>query len=121
VGALEAAALAVNNHRDIAHDAQVGRSTFAVTFGAAGSRAMFVGLLFGAFLLAAVLAAVERAPALLLPCLLLPSAFKLRRDFFSCAPGLAFNDVLFRTFVMGLQFSILLAAGAILDRASASW
>ena len=45
IGALAAAALAVNNHRDIVHDAEVGRRTFAVVFGAAGSRHLFTVLL----------------------------------------------------------------------------
>jgi 1,4-dihydroxy-2-naphthoate octaprenyltransferase len=41
IGGLAAAALAVNNHRDIAHDRLVGRRTFAVTFGERGSQALY--------------------------------------------------------------------------------
>jgi 1,4-dihydroxy-2-naphthoate octaprenyltransferase len=114
-GALAAAALAVNNHRDIGHDAEVGRRTFAVTFGARASQHLFAALLFMSFALCAAMAGFAGAPALLLPGVLLPSAAKLKLDFDRCAPGLAFNDILFRTFLLGLQFSVLLAAGAILD------
>jgi hypothetical protein len=47
---------------------------------------------------------------------LLPAALKLRRDFNGSAPGLAFNLVLFRTFVIGIQFCVLLASAAVLQR-----
>lgn len=117
VGALAAAALAVNNHRDIAHDTQVGRRTFAVSFGAPASRVLFAVLLLSPFVLCFGLAWFARAPALLLPGLLLPSALRLKRDFDACAPGVAFNAVLFRTFAIGLQFSVLLATGAAVGRA----
>ena len=59
------------------------------------------------------------APALLLPLLLLPSAWALRGDFVRCSPGLAFNELLFRTFRLELWFAALLSAGAMLGRAVA--
>jgi 1,4-dihydroxy-2-naphthoate polyprenyltransferase len=116
LGCLAAAALAANNHRDIAHDRLVGRRTFAVSFGADASRALFGALLLGPFLLVPVMALAAHALALLLPLLLLPVALRLRRDFVDCPPGVAYNEVLFRTFRLELWFAALLSAGALLSR-----
>lgn len=69
IGSL-AAALAVNNHRDIAHDRLVGRRTFAVRFGEHASRRLFDALVL--------------APYLLLP-------LTLRRDFASRPRIVAFS------------------------------
>lgn len=116
IGSLAAAALAVNNQRDIAHDALVGRRTFPVAFGAAAAQRLYAALLFGPFALAPLVAWLAGTAWLLLPLLLLPAARSLRRDFLRCPPGLAFNQVLFRTFRLGLVYSALLAAGAVLGR-----
>ena len=116
IGALAAAALAVNNHRDIVHDAQVGRRTFAVVFGAAGSRRLFTVLLALPFALLPAIALAGHSPALLLPLLLAPAAWALRRDFLACPGGLAFNAVLFAAFRLELHFAALLAAGALLSK-----
>jgi len=114
LGGLAAAALAVNNHRDIAHDRLVGRRTFAVGFGEAGSRRLFGLLLLGPFALLPVMALRANAVGLLLPLALLGVALELRRDFIACPPGTAFNAVLFRTFQLELWFAALLSAGALL-------
>jgi len=119
IGALAAAALAVNNHRDIAHDRLVGRRTFAVSFGADASRGLFNALLWGPLALVPVIAGVGQSAALLLPLLLVPAARQLCRDFARCPPGTAFNDILFRTFRLELWFAALLSAGALLGRALA--
>jgi len=116
LGALAAAALAVNNQRDIAHDALVGRRTFPVTFGAPTAQHLYSLLLLGPFALTPLIAWLAGAPLLLLPLLLLPAAWALRRDFLHCAPGVAFNEVLFRTFRLELVYAVLLASGAVLDR-----
>lgn len=116
IGALAAAALAVNNHRDIAHDRLVGRRTFAVTFGEAGSRRLFTGLLFLPFALLVPMVAVGGSPGLVLPMLLLPAAWGLRHEFVTCPRGTAFNEVLFSTFRLELWFAALLSAGALLGR-----
>jgi 1,4-dihydroxy-2-naphthoate octaprenyltransferase len=117
IGGLAAAALAVNNHRDIAHDRLVGRRTFAVTFGEDGSRRLYAVLLGGPFLLLPVMALVARSPMLMLPLLLVPAALQLHRAFVDTARGVAFNEVLFRTFRLELWFAALLSAGALLGRA----
>jgi 1,4-dihydroxy-2-naphthoate octaprenyltransferase len=116
IGSLAAAALAVNNQRDIAHDALVGRRTFPVTFGAAVAQRLYATLLLLPFALTPAMAWLAGAPALVLPLLLLPAARMLWLDFLRCPPGLAFNRVLFRTFRMELVFAVLLACGAVLDR-----
>jgi 1,4-dihydroxy-2-naphthoate octaprenyltransferase len=116
IGSLAAAALAVNNHRDIAHDRLVGRRTFAVSFGAPASIGLYGLLLFAPFALLPWMALVGDAPALLLPLMLMPAALQLRRDFVACPPGLAFNELLFRTFRLELWFAALLSAGAVLGR-----
>jgi 1,4-dihydroxy-2-naphthoate octaprenyltransferase len=116
IGGLAAAALAVNNHRDITHDRLVGRRTFAARFGERASGGLYATLLFGPFALVPAMALLARAPALLLPLLLLPAAWHLRRAFVECPRGTAFNAVLFRTFRLGLLFAALLATGAVFAR-----
>jgi 1,4-dihydroxy-2-naphthoate octaprenyltransferase len=119
IGALAAAALAVNNHRDLAHDRLVGRRTFAVTFGDQASRSLYALLLLGPFALVPVMALLAQTAAMLLPLLLLPVALQLQRDFGRCPPGTAFNEILFRTFRLELWFAALLSAGALIGRALA--
>ena len=116
IGGLAAAALAVNNHRDIAHDRLVGRRTFAVTFGEDASRALFSSLLFGSFALVPLMALWAQSATLLLPLVLWPIALQLRDDFVHCPRGAAFNEVLFSTFRLELWFAALLSAGALLAR-----
>jgi 1,4-dihydroxy-2-naphthoate octaprenyltransferase len=116
LGGIAAAALAVNNQRDVAHDAMVGRRTFPVTFGAAAGQRLYTLLLLVPFVLTPLVAWLAAAPAMLAPLLLLPAAWALRRDFLRCPPGLAFNAVLYRTFRMELLYAVLLGSGAVLDR-----
>lgn len=114
LGCVASAALAVNNHRDIAHDRLVGRRTFAVTFGESGSVALYTVLLVLPFVLLAPMALLAQSWTLLLPLALLPSTLQLRRDFVRCPRGIAFNEILFRTFRLELWFAALLSAGALL-------
>jgi 1,4-dihydroxy-2-naphthoate octaprenyltransferase len=116
IGALAAAALAVNNHRDITHDRMVGRHTFAVTFGEGASLALFTTLLLAPFLLLPPMALWSHSPALLLPLVLLPGAWQLRTDFVDASPGAAFTTLLFRTFRLELWFAALLSVGALVGK-----
>ncbi len=116
LGGIAAAALAVNNHRDIAHDRLVGRRTFAVCFGERASQRLYALLLLAPFALVPVMALQMHAATLLLPLALLPAALQLRRDFVHCPRGIAFNGLLFRTFRLELWFAALLSAGAVLAR-----
>jgi len=115
IGLLAAAALAVNNQRDLAHDALVGRHTFAVTFGQANGQRLYGLLLLTPFGLTLLTAQLAGSGWLLLPLLLLPAAWALRRDFLACLPGLGFNAVLFRTFKLELMYAVLVAGGVLLD------
>lgn len=116
IGTLAAAALTINNHRDIAHDRSVGRRTFAVCFGARGSLALFTAEVAAAFVLLPAIAALAGSAWLLLPLLLAPRALALRRDLATCPPGLGFNGLLFRCFLLQLAYAALLSAGAVLAR-----
>ena len=116
LGALSAAALNVNNYRDAAHDADVGRRTFAVVFGAAPARRFYALGLALPFALLLALAWLEGAPLLLAPLVLAPAVATLWRDFCRCPGGLAFNGILVRTFAMELKFAALLALGALATR-----
>lgn len=116
LGSAAAAALAVNNHRDIAHDRLVGRRTFAVSFGADASAALYDWLLLLPFALTLLMALRQGQATLLLPLLLLPVAWRLRIEFRRCPPGIAFNDILYRTFRLELAFALLLSVGALAGR-----
>ena len=116
LGALAAAALAVNNHRDIDHDRAAGRRTFAALFGARASRALFGGLLLGPWALVPAIAWIDGSAALLLPLLLWPRALRLRRDFGACRRGPGYTALLLRSFRLGLAFAATLAAGAVAAR-----
>ncbi len=115
LGALAASALAVNNHRDIAHDLSVGRRTFAVVFGTRASLGMYTLSLAGAFALLLPMAWLG-SPGVLAPVVLAPVALRLQRDFAHSAPGLAYNRILVRTFKLELAYAALLAAGVVFGR-----
>ena len=114
VGLLAAAVLAVNNHRDIAHDARTGRRTFAVVLGAQRSRAFYSALVLTSIALVPLAAGLARSALLLLPLLAVPAAWRLVRDLPMTAPGAAMNTMLLRTVKLELLYGLLFAAGAIL-------
>jgi len=116
LGAIATAAIAVNNARDRDHDREVGRRTLAVVAGRRAIERLFAALVLVPVALVPVLALLLGSLWLLLPALLLAPAWRLARDFAACAPGLPYNAILFRTFVMELKFAALLAVGAVLSR-----
>jgi len=116
IGGRAAAALAVNNHRDISHDRSMGRQTFDVRYGERASHQLVSMLLLFPFLLVPMMAVIANAIALLVPLLLLPAAWALRQDFMASAPGRVYNLILFRTFRLNLWFAALLSAAALLGR-----
>jgi 1,4-dihydroxy-2-naphthoate octaprenyltransferase len=116
IGSLSAAALGVNNHRDMDHDKLVGRRTFAICFGARASIALMGTLLLAPFVLSLGMVWALSAPLFLLPLLLLPVALKLERDFRHCPGGRAYNALLFRVFRLELWFALALCAAALLTR-----
>ena len=114
VGALTAAALVVNNHRDQAHDRALGRQTLVVRYGAAVSLQLFSGLLLVPVLAALTMAGATGSGWFLLPLVLLPRLLRIRRSLGRCQSGADFNQTLFQVFNLELQFAVLLAAGAVL-------
>jgi len=113
VGLIAAAVLAVNNHRDIAHDARTGRHTFAVKFGARRSTRLYTALILGAFALVLVAAWFSSHIALLLPLLGLPAGWRLTRELYVAAPGPTMSDLLLRTVKLELVYGVLFTLGAV--------
>ena len=108
VGAPAAAVLLVNNVRDLEADRRVGRSTLAAVLGPAGSRWLYLLLMFIPFVLLPLLgrpAAVWGA---------LPALFMflwLVWRFFGLQGGTAFNTQLARTAQAQLLLGVLLCVG----------
>jgi 1,4-dihydroxy-2-naphthoate octaprenyltransferase len=114
IGALAAAVLVVNNHRDIAHDAATGRRTFAVLAGTRASAALFAVLTLGPFATVPVFVWLTGSHWLWLPLLALPSAAALVRTLPTTPPGLAFNGLLLRAVMLEALFGALLTVGTLL-------
>jgi 1,4-dihydroxy-2-naphthoate octaprenyltransferase len=115
IGLIAAAALAVNNIRDCVHDAEVGRRTLAVVLGKrAAERCYQAAILLAYGMVVAIAVTDMRSIGLLAVLLTLPPAFKLLRDLPRSAPGLPYNELLFRTFKLELLFGACFTIGALL-------
>jgi 1,4-dihydroxy-2-naphthoate octaprenyltransferase len=114
IGALAAAVLVVNNHRDIAHDASTGRRTFGVLFGARASAGLYAVLMLAPFALVPLLVRQTASHLLWLPLLALPGAVGLVRALPKTPPGLAFNGLLMRTVMLQLIYGAMLTIGSLL-------
>jgi 1,4-dihydroxy-2-naphthoate polyprenyltransferase len=113
LGLLSAAALLVNNCRDVDHDVAVGRRTLPIAVGLPAARRLYAGALLVPFGLAILLAWLTGAPGLSIPLLVLPAAGKLARDFAACPPGPAYNGILMRTFGLTLWYAAGLVIGSL--------
>lgn len=114
VGALCTAILAVNNLRDCAGDARVGKRTLAVRLGDGPARVYYAALVGAAF--ATPLACVALGLGgvwLLLPLVLLPEAAVLLLRVLEGETGAALNVVLARTARLSAGFALLFAAGIV--------
>ena len=113
LGLQAAAVLAVNNFRDLEHDASVGRKTLAVLLGHQGMLTAYRVLILAPYALIALLIAIEPS---YWPCLLgavtVFSALKLARDL-GLKKGLELNDVMFGTIKLELRFAVCLMTGAL--------
>jgi 1,4-dihydroxy-2-naphthoate octaprenyltransferase len=115
IGLIAAAALAVNNIRDCVHDAEVGRRTLAVVLGkGAAERCYQAAILLAYGMVVAIAVTDMRSIGLLAVLLTLPPAFTLLRDLPRSAPGLPYNELLFRTFKLELLFGACFTIGALL-------
>ncbi len=110
VGTLATALLVVNNVRDEATDAAVGKRTLVVLLGRRFAFAEYAAMLLAAFAVPAILVAHGHPPQVLLPWLTAPLAVRLfgslRRE-----TGEALNDVLAGTAKLLLLFGVLFAVG----------
>lgn len=115
LGLLAAAVLAVNNFRDRAHDAEVGRRTLAVALGERSFERVYAGMLLLPFVLVGWLALSDtRRLPLLIVLAVLPAALSLARAL-PRSRGLQFNAVMFATVKLELLFGMLLTAGALIE------
>ncbi len=111
VGALATAVLVVNNLRDLAGDARVGKRTLAVRIGEGRTRRLYAALLASALLAPVAGAAVFARPALLASLAAAPTALSLARLVSAGAAGPALNEVLARTAQLALVHALLCAIG----------
>jgi 1,4-dihydroxy-2-naphthoate octaprenyltransferase len=115
IGLIAAAALAVNNIRDCVHDAEVGRRTLVVALGKRAAERCYQGAISLAYVLIVALAVTDmRRIGLLAVLLTLPTTISLARDVPRSAPGLPYNELLFRTFKLELLFGACFTIGALL-------
>jgi 1,4-dihydroxy-2-naphthoate octaprenyltransferase len=115
IGLIAASALAVNNIRDCTHDAEVGRRTLVVALGKTAAERVYQAALLLPYGLSVALALTDpRLIGLLAVLLTLPTALGLVRDLPRTAPGLPYNQMLFRTFKLELVFGACFTIGALL-------
>ena len=115
-GALAAAILVVNNHRDRAEDARTGKRTLAVRWGERGSRLEYVLLLLIAFALPA--AVPELGWWRLLPLAVAPAAIGLVRQMVGGAHGVELNRTLAGTARLCLLYCAALFLALVAARLS---
>lgn len=114
VGFLITAILVVNNLRDMETDARAGKRTLAVIIGQANTRAEYMVLVLGAFLIPCLVFATGlHAAAVLMPLAAFPLSVPMLRAV-SEQKGEALNAVLARTAKLAFWFSLLLSLGVIL-------
>lgn len=114
VGCIAAAVLAVNNYRDLEHDASIGRSTLAVVLGTRNMARCYNGLLFLPFALVAALICHDSAFAPLgITIFSIPLSIKLTKQLPN-KQGLELNQVMFGTIQLELLYSLLLTIGSVI-------
>lgn len=110
IGSLSCAILAINNIRDRAKDALVGKHTLAVHMGEIGSRNFFALLL-----LIAHLAALFVTPWALITLAALPFSLKLAREVKAEKESAALIPMIARTGQLQLLFAALLATAILIS------
>ena len=117
VGLLAAAILVVNNVRDVDSDRRAGKRTLAVKLGRPGTRNLFAGVVYLAYILAPVTWIFGPTTAwVLLPWLTLPLATGVVRIVRTRTDGPSLNGALAQSGMLQLAFCMLLSAGLLLSR-----
>ena len=113
-GLLSTAILVVNNLRDIASDAEVGKNTLAVRFGPGFARAEYLlCVLVGALIPAVLVAMTGEHRVALAACVVLLPALPIIRSMFTRS-GAALDPNLGRTGKLLVLYSVLFSAGWVL-------
>jgi len=116
IGLLASAVLVVNNVRDLETDRRAGKKTLAVRLGRERTRAMYVTMVLGSYVLAQVTWVFGPLdPWLLLTFLTLPLALPLIRTVRTRTDGPSLNIALAGTGRLELAFCVLLSAGVLLS------
>jgi 1,4-dihydroxy-2-naphthoate octaprenyltransferase len=116
VGLLASGILVVNNVRDLETDRRAGKRTLAVRLGRPRTRALFAGMIYGAYVLAPLTWLFGPLKAwLLLPWLSLPLAAPVVRAVRNRADGPSLNRALAAAGQLQLAFCVLLSAGLLLS------
>ena len=113
LGLFAAAVLLVNNHRDRAEDARVGRRTLAILLGAGWSRWLYAVLMLAPFVFLQPIARLLPHAHVAAAILSLPVALFAVARFWKEPPGPGLNGVLALTAQVQLVFAILLSVGAV--------
>jgi 1,4-dihydroxy-2-naphthoate polyprenyltransferase len=112
VGLLASAILVVNNVRDLETDRRAGKRTLAVRLGRERTRALYTGMVAGAFVCAPLLWLLGSMTAWLLLCwAAIPLALATIRVVRTRTDGPALNGALAKTGALQLLFCLLFAAG----------
>jgi 1,4-dihydroxy-2-naphthoate octaprenyltransferase len=113
LGLFAGGVLMVNNIRDAAADARVGRRTLAIVAGPRAARALFAAMMAAPFLLLGVQIALAPQRALWLAFGATPLAFAQAKRLYATPPGPELNMMLARTTQTQALFAFLLGLGAL--------
>ena len=113
LGLFASAVLLVNNHRDRAEDARVGRRTLAIVLGAGRTRWFYAVLMLAPYVFLAPLSRLLAHAHVEAAILSLPFALFAVVRFWKEPPGPGLNVVLALTAQVQLAFAILLSVGAV--------
>src|SRR6266542_1745636 len=112
VACLVAAILLANNVRDIVADARIGRRTLPVVFGRRAGLAIFVALVGGAYVFAAISVLLRLLPATaLLPFITLPMPVNILRLYASTEEPARLNAGVRGSAALHARFGLLFALG----------
>ena len=115
IGLLAAAILVVNNYRDLGTDRSAGKRTLAVIIGPDKTRTLFVTLVYGAFLLIAVFAAMRWTPLpTIFAAMIVPYAMGPVRIIHRKSDGPALVRALKMTARLHLWTGLAIAAGVLI-------